>query len=137
MNYFRDCLEVTVEISNIKLIPASQLPDYWEYNYRSFLNFMGQALELIGIKEQNFRKDFTISPNPSNGLCYLSYMGDTDETTQVTVSNSLGSRILKEDIRFVPGSSKREIDLRQFPAGIYFVNLKMENQLFTKKIIVY
>ena len=136
MNYFRDCLEVTVELSNVKLLPASQLPDFWEYNYRSFLNFMGQALDLIGIKEQHFSKDFTLAPNPSNGLFYLSYIGDTDEDVQLTVSNSLGCGILKEDVRFMPGSSKTEIDLRRFPAGVYLVHLKMENQLLTKKIIL-
>jgi len=137
MNYFRDCLEVTVEISNIKLVPASQLPDYWEYNYRSFLNFMGQALQLIGIKEQSFGKDFIISPNPSNGFVYLSYLGDTDKDIEITVSNSLGNQILKEDIGFGSYGSRTGIDLRQFPAGVYFIKLKMGSQVFTKKIIVY
>lgn len=44
MNYFHHCREVTLEISNIKLLPANQLPDYWEYNYRSFLNYLEQAM---------------------------------------------------------------------------------------------
>ena len=44
MNYFRQCREVTLEISNDKMLPANQLPDYWEYNYRSFLNYFEQAL---------------------------------------------------------------------------------------------
>lgn len=48
MNYFQHCREVTIEISNTKLIPASQLNDHWEYNRRSYINFMEQAL--FGIK---------------------------------------------------------------------------------------
>lgn len=43
MNYFHHCREYTLEISNTKLPPADQLPDYWEYNYRSFLNYIRQA----------------------------------------------------------------------------------------------
>lgn len=43
MNYFHHCREVTVEISNIKILPESQLPAFWEYNYRSFLNYMHQC----------------------------------------------------------------------------------------------
>ncbi len=35
--------EFTLEISNAKLPPASQLPQFWEYNYRSFLGYMKQA----------------------------------------------------------------------------------------------
>jgi len=48
MNYFQHCREVTLEISNTKLLPASQLDDHWEYNRRSYINYMEQAL--FGIK---------------------------------------------------------------------------------------
>ena len=44
MNYFHQCREFTLEQSYIKVMPAAQLPEYWEYNYRSFLNYMEQAL---------------------------------------------------------------------------------------------
>ncbi|AFH48768.1 Hypothetical protein IALB_1057 [Ignavibacterium album JCM 16511] len=39
-NWYRHGREVTVEISNTKLPPASQLPSFWEYNKRSFLNYI-------------------------------------------------------------------------------------------------
>ena len=44
MNYFQQCREFTLELSNQKIPPASELPVFWEYNYRSFLNYMEQAL---------------------------------------------------------------------------------------------
>lgn len=44
MNYFQQCREFTLELSDTKLLPASQLPEHWEYNYRSFLNYIEQAL---------------------------------------------------------------------------------------------
>lgn len=43
MNYFQQCREVTLEISNTKLPPASQLPLFWNYNYRSILNYLEQV----------------------------------------------------------------------------------------------
>jgi hypothetical protein len=43
MNYFQQCREFTLEISDIKLLPANQLPAWWEYNYRSLLNFIEQS----------------------------------------------------------------------------------------------
>jgi len=43
MNYWHNCREVTLEISNIKILPVSQLLSYWDYNYRSFLNFIKQS----------------------------------------------------------------------------------------------
>jgi len=44
MNYFHYCREVTIELSFSKVPMASLLPDFWEYNYRSLLNFMEQSL---------------------------------------------------------------------------------------------
>jgi len=43
MNFFHYCREATIELSDTKLLPASQLIDYWKYNCRSFLNFIEQA----------------------------------------------------------------------------------------------
>jgi len=43
MNYWRGCREVTAEISDTKLLPASQLPAHWEYNKRSFLQWFENA----------------------------------------------------------------------------------------------
>jgi len=44
MNYFHQCREFTLEISDTKLLPANLLPDWWDYNYRSLLNYMEQTL---------------------------------------------------------------------------------------------
>jgi len=48
MNYFGFCREFCLEISNTKKPAASTLPNYWNYNYRSFINYVEQGL--YGIK---------------------------------------------------------------------------------------
>ncbi|NWF49300.1 MAG: T9SS type A sorting domain-containing protein [Ignavibacteriaceae bacterium] len=47
-NFYRHGREVTIEISDTKLLPASLLPAWWNYNKRSFLNYMENVL--YGIK---------------------------------------------------------------------------------------
>ncbi len=44
MNYFQNCREFTLELSETKMPSPALMPDYWEYNYRSFLNYMEQSL---------------------------------------------------------------------------------------------
>lgn len=44
MNYFEHCREVTLEVSDTKMPPGSQMPLFWNYNYRSLLNYMEQVL---------------------------------------------------------------------------------------------
>ena len=43
MNYWQHCREVTIEISNTKLLPAAQLLTLWEYNWRSLILYMKEA----------------------------------------------------------------------------------------------
>jgi hypothetical protein len=43
MNYWHGCREVTIELSDTKLLPASQLPAHWVYNRVSFLDYLENA----------------------------------------------------------------------------------------------
>jgi len=43
MNYFYNCREATIELSDVKLLPASMLLSHWNYNYKSLINFIEQA----------------------------------------------------------------------------------------------
>jgi len=43
MNYFHNCREFTLELSYVKILPADQLNSYWNYNYRSLLNYIEQV----------------------------------------------------------------------------------------------
>ncbi len=42
MNYFHSCREFTLELSHTKITPANELPEFWNYNYRSLLNYIKQ-----------------------------------------------------------------------------------------------
>lgn len=44
ITYNKGGREVTIELSAAKLLPAGQLPSHWTYNYRSFVNFLKNAL---------------------------------------------------------------------------------------------
>jgi hypothetical protein len=44
MTYFKHGREVTIELSMIKLLPQAQLPTYYGYNFKSFLNFINECL---------------------------------------------------------------------------------------------
>ncbi len=43
-NAFHNLKEFTLEISDVKTLPGGQLRNHWDWNYRSFLNFIEQGL---------------------------------------------------------------------------------------------
>ncbi len=48
MNYYKHCREITIELSSTKLPPGNQLPSFWNYNYRSLLNYMEEVRYGVG-----------------------------------------------------------------------------------------
>ena len=47
MNWWHGCRELTNEISSTKLIPANQLPSFWNYNRVALLDYLENALDGI------------------------------------------------------------------------------------------
>jgi len=43
MNYYRNCKEITLEISNVKLLSSGDLPNYWTYNKEATLRWLEQV----------------------------------------------------------------------------------------------
>lgn len=43
MNYYHQCREITIELSNEKIVPESALIDYWLYNKNAILDFLTQG----------------------------------------------------------------------------------------------
>ncbi len=44
MNYFHNCREMTLELSELKMPPESQLDNFWNYNYKAFNAYMKQSM---------------------------------------------------------------------------------------------
>jgi len=90
MNYFQQCREVTMEISNTKLLPSIQLINWWNYNYRSLLNYLEQVTYGVrGIVTD------TITGEPIKAQVFISGF-DKDSSmvfTQLPIGNY--SRLLK------------------------------------------
>jgi hypothetical protein len=81
MNYYHQCREVTVEISEVKMVSENLLPDFWEYNYRSFLNFFSQGLYgLTGTITDS------LSGTPVKGMVFIN---NHDENGSYVLSDSL------------------------------------------------
>jgi len=83
--------------------------------------------ECTGIEVFSEAIQFNLYPNPTTGHFTIEVL----QNTKVRVMNSLGKIILDEQIM----EGKNKISLEEQPAGIYFVNLKQNNESKTIRII--
>ncbi|MDP2685926.1 MAG: T9SS type A sorting domain-containing protein [Aequorivita sp.] len=81
----------------------------------------------LGVNEFS-NSNFSIYPNPTDGLITLEHTGIISE---ITVSNLLGQDILN----FSPQASKVEVDLSSFAKGIYLVTVSSNRYSKTIRII--
>lgn len=116
MNYYHNCLELTMEISTTKTLDASQLPVYWRYLKAALINYIGEAHtapNYVGISEG----EATVArafPNPTEDRVAVSGLegGSTAELYDMQ-GRRIGS--YRVDNALVV------IDLQSMPRGLYLL----------------
>ncbi len=77
--------------------------------------------------------DFSIYPNPSDGIIHLQFLDIQNYPTRIDIYNSLGEKVYTELINKT-GSFTVEANLTKLPAGVYFV--KYSNSEKTVTIVI-
>ncbi len=129
MNYFHNCREVTIEISDVKILPESQLVTYWGYNYRSFLNYIEQS----GYGLRGLVTD-SLTGEPLNARINIS--GYDKDSSQVFTDPQVGDyhRLLKSGTYNVTYSSAGYIS-KTFQSQVTDKQATIQNmQLYTGKL---
>ena len=80
----------------------------------------------LGVK--NFVSEFVISPNPSLGIVNINY---DKIISEVTVVNIAGQTVFNQKY----DENKVSLDISNLSPAIYFIKVKSENKITTKKII--
>ena len=87
-----------------------------------------------GISEYGDQAGIQVFPNPSSGQFTVKFDNNIG-ITDVIVTNLLGEVLYKETTETVNGRSLN-IDMREYPEGIYFVRLKTDSSEQVRKIII-
>ena len=71
VNYFHNCLELTMEISSQKTLSSNRLPEYWQFLQHPLVNYIAEIHSLpdtpVGIDNVAAYQHINVSPNPSCG----------------------------------------------------------------------
>jgi len=76
----------------------------------------------------------TIAPNPSAGIFYLSISDGDAESAQIRIFSILGKEIFHQELS-IGGQARKSLDLSQWPDGVYFLGVEMEDRIVSEKII--
>ena len=93
-------------------------------------------LSCQGLFEKSYfnSEDVYLYPNPTNDVTNLT-VGGNDDQTQITIFNINGKILIDKHHIFPENNRDFEIDLNNYPKGIYFLKIKGETVDDTIKII--
>jgi len=89
------------------------------------------SINEINNKENNI----TAFPNPSNGNFTLQFAGNGNEITEFTVFNILNKEVYSGKLKTTAGTNHAHIDLSGLSDGVYMIRIKIDENLYSEKII--
>jgi hypothetical protein len=78
----------------------------------------------------------SIYPNPASDYVKLNYTLDKSDLVSINITNVLGQSVYQNETKMVSGSNSVNVDLKNFKAGVYFVNTTVGEKTYTSKFIV-
>ena len=80
--------------------------------------------------------DFNIYPNPSEGFLIIECASITNSDLTVNLIDVLGQYVHLDTKKSFTGEYKNQIDLSNYAKGVYFINIKLNNQNHYRKLIL-
>ena len=77
-----------------------------------------------------------IYPNPNKGFFNIIIDNMQSENIEIKIFNSLGQEIFQEEIKQETGIYTRQINLKEYSAGIYYLQILSVNGVINKQIII-
>lgn len=77
-----------------------------------------------------------IYPNPAENMITLDIGLAQEGETEILVTNTLGNVVLTQKLKLNEGSQQVPINCSQWAVGLYFVRLKVHDQMLTERIVI-
>jgi len=78
-----------------------------------------------------------IQPNPARESVRIIIHGVINKSALITLTNMKGQIFFSDNITASANSVTKELDLHEYPAGIYFIKVRTDKKIITKQLVVY
>lgn len=89
----------------------------------------------VGI-EENTLSDMNVYPNPAEDIVNITLNANETTNAQVTITNIMGQVVYKQSTALNAGNNNFQINIGNFNAGVYVVNVKTNTGMTSQKLIV-
>lgn len=90
----------------------------------------------LSVEENTSAHSLNLFPNPANNSATVSFNLDNAAVVTLNVTDITGKVVANQTINAVAGANQTTVDATQLTSGVYFVNLNVNGEASTKKLIV-
>ncbi len=120
--------------SNIEFDDAGTL--WWGNTALGVFSYTPQTATSVS-NNQEISFDFSCYPNPASSYTIVEVVLEKEANVQVVIYNNLGQRLSSINLGQYPsGNFQQTLALEHLPKGFYTIQLQVNNQSISKKIIV-
>ena len=80
--------------------------------------------------------NLNIFPNPTRGLFNISFIAEEIDNFEITIVDAFGKLASKEEKQEFIGTFTKQIDLSDYPRGIYMVQIRTNDSFISKRIVL-
>lgn len=88
------------------------------------------------LEAAQFGRVMRMYPNPTSGKLFVELSLDKSVDMQIQVMDMLGRNHLTQQQQLLAGDQKLRLDLNNLSRGVYFINLSVDNQIISRKLVV-
>ncbi|MFK7807257.1 MAG: T9SS type A sorting domain-containing protein, partial [Saprospiraceae bacterium] len=119
----------------IDLVAGNYMVTIIDYNGCSYVDSINVGF-LNNVTENKNRFDCIISPNPTTGGFSIGFSKPINADLIIEITNYAGKKVFEEKISGPVQSILHNQDQLNLSDGVYFINIKIEDQMLHKKIII-
>ncbi|MDP4266517.1 MAG: S8/S53 family peptidase [Bacteroidota bacterium] len=116
-------------------IPANG-SNIWGWGKISPLDMIKTLTSTTGIDNViNYNNDILIYPNPANDILNINMNLKSENTSELSIINTLGQIVYQENFKNVPETIK-SIDVKSLPRGVYLIRINSGEQILSTKLLL-
>lgn len=119
-------------IDNISGLTGSKI--YYQVEYRAN-QFVSKSVIRPILLPTNSDSKITVHPNPVENNLTINVPFADQQTIEITLTDVLGKAVVYKKSTILVGSKSIQVDMNELNSGVYFVKVKVDDVIFTQKIL--
>ncbi|MFK7774480.1 MAG: T9SS type A sorting domain-containing protein [Saprospiraceae bacterium] len=90
----------------------------------------------VEMSDEIMENDFSVFPNPTDGITQLKFQSGERSDLKISLTDVAGHQLLQSEVKDFNGFYNEVLDLTDYAAGLYFVQIMQGERVWTEKIVL-